>query len=58
VQFFPEGGELIIGVRSKVAFKAVNSNGLGIDVKGTVTDNEGTVVANLASQHLGMGILP
>jgi hypothetical protein len=56
VQFFPEGGELIIGVRSKVAFKAVNNNGLGIDVKGTVTDNEGTVVANLTSQHLGMGI--
>jgi hypothetical protein len=55
VQFFPEGGELIIGVRSKVAFKAVNSNGLGVDVKGTVTDNTGTVVAELASQHLGMG---
>lgn len=58
VQFFPEGGELVIGVRSKIAFKAVNSNGLGIDVKGTVTDNAGTVVANITSQHLGMGVFP
>jgi hypothetical protein len=55
VQFFPEGGELTLGVRSKVAFKAVNINGLGIDVKGTITDNTGAVVANLESQHLGMG---
>ena len=56
VQFFPEGGELIIGVRSKIAFKAVNTNGLGIEIKGTVTDNGGAVVANIASQHLGMGV--
>ncbi|GGH02269.1 carboxypeptidase regulatory-like domain-containing protein [Mucilaginibacter phyllosphaerae] len=56
VQFFPEGGELTLGVRSKVAFKAVNNNGLGINVKGTITDNTGTVVATLESQHLGMGI--
>ncbi|RYU86526.1 carboxypeptidase regulatory-like domain-containing protein [Mucilaginibacter terrigena] len=56
VQFFPEGGELTLGVRSKVAFKAVSANGLGLDVKGTITDNTGTVIANLESQHLGMGV--
>ncbi|MBB5393993.1 carboxypeptidase regulatory-like domain-containing protein [Mucilaginibacter sp. AK015] len=56
VQFFPEGGELTMGIRSKVAFKAVNTNGLGMDIKGTVTDNTGAVVANLESQHLGMGV--
>lgn len=56
VQFFPEGGELTLGIRSKVAFKAVSHNGLGINIKGTVTDNTGAVVANLESQHLGMGI--
>jgi hypothetical protein len=56
VQFFPEGGELTLGVRSKIAFKAVNADGLGIDAKGTITDNMGTVVANLESQHLGMGV--
>lgn len=56
VQFFPEGGELTMGIRSKVAFKAVGANGLGVNIKGTVTDNTGAVVANLESLHLGMGV--
>jgi Bacterial Ig-like domain (group 1) len=56
VQFFPEGGYLISGVRSRVAFKAIKPDGLGIDAKGTITDNAGTVVADFTSQHLGMGI--
>jgi hypothetical protein len=56
VQFFPEGGELISGVRSKVAFKAVNSDGIGIDVTGSVIDNTGNEVTTFASQHAGMGI--
>ncbi len=55
-QLFPEGGDLINGVASKVAFKAVGPNGLGVEAKGTVTDNAGATVANLASQHLGMGV--
>ncbi|HEK19304.1 MAG TPA: carboxypeptidase regulatory-like domain-containing protein [Bacteroidetes bacterium] len=55
VQFFPEGGELTMGVRSRIAYKAINSNGLGIDVKGTVTDNTGATIANIQPQHLGMG---
>jgi hypothetical protein len=56
VQFFPEGGDLISGVRSKIAFKAVNPNGLGINISGVVTDNTGTEVASFTSQHAGMGI--
>ncbi len=56
VQFFPEGGELVSGILSKVAFKVVKPDGLGLDIKGTITDNSGTVVANLTSQHLGMGV--
>lgn len=55
VQFFPEGGALISGIRSRVAFKAVKPDGFGIEAKGTITDNTGAVVANLTSQHLGMG---
>lgn len=56
VQFFPEGGDLISGVRSRIAVKAVKPDGLGIDIKGTVTDNSGAVVAEFTSQHLGMGV--
>ena len=55
VQFFPEGGDLINGVRSKVGFKAIKPNGLGADIKGTIVDNTGAKIADITSQHLGMG---
>ncbi len=55
VQFFPEGGSLVNGVTSKIAFKAVAATGLGADVKGTVTDDKNNIVATFQSQHLGMG---
>ncbi|MDB5149335.1 MAG: hypothetical protein JWQ57_3355 [Mucilaginibacter sp.] len=56
IQFFPEGGELINGLRSKVAIKAINVNGLGENVKGSITDNDGNEVAEFETQHLGMGV--
>ena len=55
VQFFPEGGGLVNGVRSKVAIKSVGANGLGEDIKGTIEDNEGNIVADFTTRHLGMG---
>jgi hypothetical protein len=55
VQFFPEGGDMINGVKSKIAFKAIKPDGLGTDLKGSVMDNSGAVVATLTAQHLGMG---
>jgi len=55
VQFFPEGGNLVAGVRSKVAFKAIDRNGLGVSVKGVVLDNGGREICAFASGHLGMG---
>lgn len=56
VQFFPEGGNMLSGIRTKIAFKAINSNGLGVDVKGTVVDEANKEVAQFSSQHLGMGM--
>lgn len=56
VQFFPEGGELIAGIRTKIAVKAVGPNGLGISLKGTITDNEGKTVTEFTAEHLGMGV--
>ncbi|MFI5161798.1 MAG: hypothetical protein ACHQHN_11010 [Sphingobacteriales bacterium] len=55
IQFMPEGGNLVNGIKSKVAFKAVGKNGLAIDVKGVVVDNDNNKVAEFASSHLGMG---
>ena len=56
LQFFPEGGNLVIDLPSRVAFKAIGTNGLGITVKGVVVDNENKEVAAINSSHLGMGI--
>ncbi|WP_295674469.1 hypothetical protein [uncultured Mucilaginibacter sp.] len=56
VQFFPEGGELVNGLRCKVAVKSVAQNGMGRDINGTIVDNEGNVIVDFATQHLGMGV--
>ena len=56
VQFFPEGGNLVIGNDSKIAFKAIGPDGLGVDIKGVIIDNQNNQVCGLASTHLGMGI--
>ncbi|RRN77809.1 carboxypeptidase regulatory-like domain-containing protein, partial [Pseudoxanthomonas sp. SGD-10] len=57
IQFFPEGGELIAQIPGKVAFKAIRSDGLGIDAQVEIVDNTGNVIAKASSQHLGMGEL-
>lgn len=56
VQFFPESGRLVAGVRSKVAFKAMLPNGTGSDVKGTIVDQNNATIAEFASAHAGMGV--
>lgn len=55
VQFFPEGGNLVTGIASRVAFKAVAPDGSGIDIKGSIIDNTNQEVATLTSEHSGMG---
>jgi hypothetical protein len=55
VQFFPEGGNLVYGLTSKVAFKAVGSDGFGKAISGKITDNDNTEIAQVATLHAGMG---
>ena len=57
IQFFAEGGTLIAGVDSKIAFKATNQKGLPIKItKGIVKDiTLGIDVATFSSAHDGMG---
>ncbi|HEY4325034.1 MAG TPA: TonB-dependent receptor [Mucilaginibacter sp.] len=56
VQFFPEGGDLVDGISTKVAFKAVDPEGLGADIKGTITDDKGQQAASFGNTHAGMGV--
>jgi len=55
LQFFPEGGDLVEGLESIVAFKASDIYGLPVDVKGTIKDGSGAVVTQFESEHNGMG---
>ncbi|MFD2147593.1 carboxypeptidase-like regulatory domain-containing protein [Mucilaginibacter antarcticus] len=55
IQFFPESGNLITGVASRVAFKATGTDGLGVPVGGYVTDSDNKQVAPIFTRHAGMG---
>ena len=52
---FPEGGHLIYGINSLVAFKATYGNGIPEDVEGKVLE-DGIEIATLKSIHDGMGL--
>ncbi|MES2332787.1 MAG: hypothetical protein V4539_24475 [Bacteroidota bacterium] len=54
VQFFPEGGDLVNGVKSKVAFKIL-SNGKGISCSGAVLNRRNDTIVRFASLRFGMG---
>jgi len=55
VNFFPEGGNLVYGLASRVAFKAVDIHQHGVDCSGVVVDEDKDTVAKFRSAHLGMG---
>lgn len=56
IQFalFPEGGDLVSGIQSKVAFKAVNSKGEPVDIKGILLEDN-LPLLEFESKHAGMG---
>lgn len=55
VRFFPEGGQLVEGVTSQVAFKAESKNGGNIELSGTIYSKEGTEITSFETLHDGMG---
>ena len=55
LQFFPEGGLMILGLQAKVGFKALNDAGLGIYVKGVILNDQDKELIEFESSHLGMG---
>lgn len=55
VKFFPEGGDMINGISTRVAFKALGSDGLGIAVSGYISDQNNVRMSEFQSEHAGMG---
>jgi TonB-dependent SusC/RagA subfamily outer membrane receptor len=55
IQFMPEGGYLVNGLQSVVAFKAINKAGKGVDISGSVFDKTGNRITDFQSIHKGIG---
>lgn len=55
LQFFPEGGDLVNGLKSRVAFKAIGSDGKGVSISGGIFDDQGKKITEFKDHHLGMG---
>jgi hypothetical protein len=55
LQFFAEGGDLVEGLENRMAFKAVNNTGQGVDFKGYIISEQEDTIVKIQSQHLGMG---
>jgi hypothetical protein len=54
-RFFPEGGNLVKGLRSTVAFRVTDHTGRGVAATGKVLDARGKTVATFGTLRLGMG---
>ncbi len=55
VQFFPEGGDIINGIGTFIAFKATNQYGKPINISGVVKNNIGELIDSVKSDYDGMG---
>ena len=55
VTFYPEGGNMTLGLPSRIAFKAIDANGQGVSVSGELHTEKGEAPITLATQHDGMG---
>jgi hypothetical protein len=55
VDLFPEGGDLIIGLNSRVAFKARDNRGLPVSIKAFLLNDKNKVLDTLKIRHDGMG---
>ena len=55
-QFFPEGGQIVEGIDNKIAFKATDRVGNGVDIGGVIVSDKGDTVMVFESEHLGMGV--
>ncbi|MDB5149315.1 MAG: hypothetical protein JWQ57_3335, partial [Mucilaginibacter sp.] len=56
VQFFPEGGTLVAGIASKIAFKVTLSDGRGLsEYSGFIVDQKNDTVARFQPLKFGIG---
>ena len=55
IQFFPEGGTALFGLAGKIAFKAADADGHGLECKGVILNQNNDTITRFQSLHNGMG---
>ncbi|GEM_PF-2671298 len=55
VDFFPEGGKIIKGVSSRVAFRATDKFGRSVDISGRIESSDGQKLAEFRTLNDGLG---
>ena len=55
IQFFPEGGNLIQGLESKVGFRVVDQSGKGLDCKAFLIDQNNDTITKFQPLKFGIG---
>src|SRR6266498_1315165 len=53
--FFPEGGNLVNGIESKIAFQVIDQYGKGVDCKGVILDGGKDTILHFQTGSMGMG---
>lgn len=56
IAFYPEGGHCINGLPSKIAFKAMYSDGRSASLSGRIVDDQGMELNMTFTEHEGMGV--
>ncbi|WP_223833848.1 hypothetical protein [Spirosoma profusum] len=55
IQFFPEGGNLVQGIASNVAFKVADEAGKGVTVRGGIINAQNDTLVRFQSHKFGIG---
>jgi hypothetical protein len=55
IGFFPEGGDLVAGIESKIAFKVADKYGNGITCSGNIIDKNNRSMVSFSTLKFGMG---
>ncbi|WP_242203211.1 TonB-dependent receptor plug domain-containing protein [Aestuariivivens insulae] len=56
LSFFPEGGNLVNGFVNSIGFKAINEEGKGVNVSGSILDETGKTIRTFKSSKFGLGM--
>jgi TonB-dependent Receptor Plug Domain len=54
-RFFPEGGHLIEGIASRLAYKVENDKGKSMAFEGVIVDEKDSIISMLKNEHWGIG---